>query len=109
VVLLGGTTPTAGRVTATLSTRGDTLDGSERKLVGGYVSASIASDGTVPGLVLVPNDAITGSTFYSVAIDVTSPARSSCTVKWLVATSPDPVNLRAITRLDSTPSCLEPL
>ena len=110
VVMLGGVTATSGTVTATLSRPGDASDAGATNLVGGSAVGIIAADGTVQSFALVPNDAISPSgSFYTVTFSVTAPAHTSCIVRWSVATSPDPINLRAVTRLDAAPYCLEPL
>jgi hypothetical protein len=74
--------------------------------VGGRVEATIDPNGLVTSVVLVPNDAITPSgTYYLVQISTTGPVRTSWTERWSVTTSPDPVDVGDITRLD-TPSDL---
>jgi len=106
VVLANGQPATSGTITANLSAQGATLDGSTWQAVAGRTSGTIDPNGTVTGLVLVPNDAITpAGTYYLVTISVRTPIVTSWDVRWSVLTTPDPVNVGAITRLD-TPSTL---
>ena len=104
VVLSDGSAATAGSITCTLSTPGTALDGSTSQRVAGSDTATIGSDGTITGLTLVPNDAITPTgTTYKCAFNVSSPRRVSWDETWSVATSPDPVNVGSITRYNVAP------
>lgn len=104
VLMPNGVIATAGTVRAVLSTQGGTLDGSVSHFVGGFTVSTIAGDGTVTAFSLVPNDAIVpAGTYYEVIFDVTAPIRTSWTVKWSIATTPDPIDIGAITRLDLAP------
>ena len=110
VVMPNGVVASAGNITATLSAPGSTTDlaTSQKWQVGGRFTGTIAVDGTVTGLVLVPNDAITpAGTYYTVVINVTAPTRDARTFLWSVTTAPDPVTIGAITRLDQPPSLTE--
>jgi len=106
VLLPGGSGNFAqrGTIIATLSASGSVTDGSEVHRVASRVIATIASTGTVTGLVLVPNDVITpANTYYLVQFTVSAPLAASWTEKWSVTTSPDPVQIGNITRLDTPP------
>ncbi len=105
VILPDGTVATSGKITATLSQSGTTPDTttSEQEDIGGREEGTIGVTGDVT-LVLVPNDAISPSgTFYTVRISVRKPLRASWLEKWKVDTSPDPVDIGAITRLEVEP------
>lgn len=107
ILMPSGSVATGGTIIATLSGAGttDDLSTAASQRVGGRVVGSIGASGDVTGLVLVPNDAITpAGTYYDVSISATGPVRTSWTERWSVTTSPDPVAIGAITRLDSPPS-----
>lgn len=100
VYLPGGSVATGGTIRATLSDSGSADDGGTSQRVAGRVDGTIGADGTVT-LALVPNDVITPTgTYYNVSFRVTGPERASWTEKWSVTTSPDPVDVGAITRLE---------
>lgn len=104
VVLSDGAAATAGSITCTLSTPGTALDGATSQRVAGSETATIGSDGTITGLTLVPNDAITPSgTTYRCTFSVSAPRRASWDETWSVTSSPDPVNVGSITRLNVAP------
>lgn len=103
VFLPSGAAATGGTLSASLNQAGSTLDGSTQVAIQGATAGTIGGDGTV-SLVVVPNDAITPSgTYYNVTIKTTGPVVSSWTEKWRVATSPDPVNIGAVTKLQVAP------
>jgi len=105
ILLPGGTPATAGNIVAILSSPGTAMDGASATVVLGRVQASIDPNGRPVGLALVPNDVITPSgTYYQVRITVTAPTQNSWERKWSVTTSPDPVDIGAITVLDTPPS-----
>jgi len=100
VLLPSGAPATSGYIIAILSHPGTADDAGTAQKVSGRVQATIAADGTVTGLVLVPNDAITpAGTYYLVEIRVQSPYRVAWMEKWSVATAPDPVDIGVITQL----------
>ena len=73
----------------------------------GRYSGTIAADGTVTGLNLVPNDVITpAGTYYTVTITVRTPVQlqSTSTEQWSITTSPDPINIGAVQRLETIPA-----
>ncbi|HOC17126.1 MAG TPA: hypothetical protein PKK95_02605 [Vicinamibacterales bacterium] len=92
-----------GTIVCTLSHAGasDDLTTGESERVASKYSTTIASSGAV-NFALVPNDAITpANTSYTCVFTVGSGAtRSSWTERWSVGTSPDPVDIGDITRLD---------
>lgn len=103
VYMPGGAVAAGGTITATLSQAGTVADdtGSPTYRVGGSKSGTIASDGTVTGLVLIPNDLITpAGTIYKVTLSVTSPISTSWTEYWSVANSPDPVGIGDVSRVN---------
>lgn len=101
VYLAGGVVATSGSVTAELSDEGSTDDSGTTQRVAGRVTGSVGSDGSVT-MALVPNDAITPTgTYYDVTFSVRSPVRVSWSERWSVTTSPDPVEVGDITRLDA--------
>ena len=105
VLLPNGAAATSGTIQAVLSAAGTAPDGAVQQRVLGRYSGTIAADGTVTGLVLVPNDVITPTgTYYQVTITVRTPTASTSNEKWTVSTSPDPINIGAITRLDQAPA-----
>lgn len=100
---------TAGTVTATLSSSGTATDGASTSVVAGKVTATIASDGTI-SLVLVPNDAIVpANTYYIVKIAATAPYAATWTENWSVATSPDPVAIGLVSRVNTPPGIAAPV
>ena len=106
IIAPDGTAVTAGRIEARLNQPGSTPDLSTGASwrVGGPFAGTIAADGTVTGLALVPNDAITpAGTYYVVTISVTAPRVERWEEKWSVTTAPDPVAVGAITRLEVAP------
>jgi len=100
VLLPTGAPVTAGTITLTLSQSGTTPDGAIKQVVAARVATTIAADGAV-AFSIVPNDAITpAGTYYLVAYKATTPTAASWNEKWSVTTTPDPVNVGAITRLE---------
>lgn len=104
VILPDGTAATAGTISFELSEPGKANDGTYDNRIGGKFETDIASDGSVD-FTLVPNDVITrdgqgspGGTYYQVTFLVTSPYRSEWSENWEVDTTPDPVDIGAITR-----------
>ena len=105
IVLPDGTVATSGKIVAQLSTSGSTPDTTtaEDENVGGREIGSIGATGDVT-MVLVPNDAITPTgTYYEVRISVKAPIRATWVEKWSITTSPDPIDIGAITRLEIAP------
>ena len=100
----GQTVATAGTIRAQISDACSTTDGSGQVRISGRIEADIGSDGSVD-IDLVPNDACTpAGTYYTVRISVTSPSpRTSWTEKWSVTTSPDPIYIGSVTRLEYAP------
>lgn len=102
VILPSGVVASGGKLTLTLSQIGSTPDTStaEEEVVLGWFTTSISSSGVVD-FALVPNDAVSpAGTYYAVSYNVTSPIRASWSEKWSVTTSPDPVDIGDITRVD---------
>lgn len=94
VVMPDGTGATGGTIRATLSAPGSVSDGSIDNEIGGSFEGTIAGDGTITGLVLVPNDVITpATTYYIMEFIVTSPIRARWTVNRTIDTAPDPVDV----------------
>ncbi len=105
VVIPNGATATGGAIAYSLSQSGSTPDTGtgQQQAVGGRQTATVAADGSV-SFPIIPNDAITPSgTFYDVVLTTTGPVRAYWVEKWSVTTSPDPVNIGAITRLEVAP------
>ncbi len=108
VILTGGIPATGGTVVAQLSMPGSSDDvstGEAEAIVGRY-SGTIAADGTITGLKLVPNDRITPTgTYYVFTVNVTTPGqyRSSSTRKGKVSTLPDPVDIGDVTWIGDPP------
>jgi len=106
VYLPDGTTAAGGVVDCALApTAGTVLDGNSQAQVAPlHTKGTIAADGTVTGLALVPNDAITPSgTYYDVRFTTTAPVRATWVVRWRVDSTPNPVAVGAISRLDVVP------
>ena len=98
-----GSPATGGTIIAQLSASGSTDDSGTSQRVASRVEGTIGADGSVT-LALVPNDAITpAGTYYELRIRVTGPERASWTEKWQVDTSPDPVDIGAVTQLEVAP------
>ncbi len=94
---------TKGTITAVLSTAGSAEDPALgiTQRVATRVIGTIDPNGDITGLVLVPNDVITPSnTHYTVSFSVQAPIYGSWAELWSVTTSPDPVDVGDITRLD---------
>jgi hypothetical protein len=107
VLMPDGSVPRKGTITAVLSKSGSVLDGTTSQRVAESVTVELEDDGAIPAeLVLVPNDAITPSgTYYLVTIKVTTQARERklWTEKWQLASTPDPIDIGAVPRLDAIP------
>ncbi len=96
---------TQGTVTAALSTAGQV--GSD--LVSGRVVATISGAGAV-SIALVPNDTIVpANTYYTVSFAVQLPTPMSWTEKWSVVSTPDPIAIGSVTRLDVPPGPAPPV
>lgn len=94
VLMPNGQPATAGTILARLSQPGQAPDGGSSQVVGGRFTGTIATDGTVTGLALVPNDVITpAGTFYRVTVRVTAPVRDEWDETWNITTAPDPVDI----------------
>jgi len=101
VLAPNGAAFTSGTITAVLSAAGTTDDAGTSQRVAMRETGSIDPNGTITGLVLVPNDVITpSSTYYTVTFSVKAPIYGSWTELWSVATAPDPIDVGDITRLD---------
>lgn len=99
----GITTATAGVVRATLSAPCSADDGTGLVRVAMRADGDIDSSGGV-NFDLVPNDVcVPSDTYYRVEYRVTAPIWATWTEKWSVATSPDPVYIGAVTRLEVAP------
>lgn len=106
VFLPEGLQATGGKITCQISDAGTVDDAGTSQRVGGRMETSIASNGTV-NFTLIPNDAITPSgTYYTCTIKTTGPKRSSWTEKWSITTSPDPIDIGDITRLEFAPGII---
>lgn len=103
VITPDGVAVTEGSIVATLAQPGSALDGATSQRVGGRVEVSISAAG-ISGLVLVPNDVMTpAGTYYRVSITVREPIETSWIELWSVASSPDPVDVGAVARLQVAP------
>ncbi|HET6373003.1 MAG TPA: hypothetical protein VFG76_06835 [Candidatus Polarisedimenticolia bacterium] len=102
---------TAGSILATLSGPGstnDTTSGATQR-VAARASFSIDPNGSIVAMTLVPNDAISPSgTYYRVAFTVSSPIRASWEEMWVVASSPDPVEIGDVARINVAPGVTVP-
>lgn len=93
---------TGGKIVCTLSASGAASNGSTMQKVAGKYQATIQSDGTV-SFTLVPNDVISPSgTYYTCEFTVSTTPRATWTELWRVDTSPDPVAIGSIVRLDGS-------
>ena len=102
-----GDLATSGTITAVLSHSASVADANNYGVVAGRYTATIDPNGEAIGLVLVPNDALTPlGTSYTVTFSVQTPRATSWTQVWSVTTLPDPIDIGAVTRLD-TPSGLD--
>jgi hypothetical protein len=100
---------TAGTVTVTLSTAGTAVDGGSTVIVSGRTTATIAADGTV-SFAVVPNDVISPEgTYYIVKFSPTAPTSASWTENWIVVTTPDPITIGAVTRVNTPPGIAAPV
>lgn len=105
VLMPNGAVATSGAIIAALSFPGsiNDLSTNEGERVAGRYTGSISGAGAV-SLVLVPNDdIIPAGTYYNVTFNVSTPARVSWTEKWSVTTSPDPIDVGNVARLDAAP------
>lgn len=97
-----------GQIIAQLSTSGTAPDGAGTVAVSGYTLGTIDAAGTV-AITLIPNDVITPSgTHYIVRIKTEGPQVTSVTEKWQIDTSPDPISVGSVTRLDVAPGLSVP-
>lgn len=93
---------TGGKIVCTLSASGAASNGSTMQKVAGKYQATIQSDGSV-SFTLVPNDVISPSgTYYTCEFTVNTIPRATWTELWRVDTSPDPVAVGSIVRLDGS-------
>ena len=109
VLMPNGAVATGGTIVATLAGPGsvDDLTTGEGERVAGRYAGTIGADGSVTNLVLVPNDVIIpGGTYYHVSFTVAAPVRTSWSERWTVTTSPDPIDVGDVTRLDVIPSLM---
>ncbi len=106
VLAPSGVAPSKGTITCTLSQSGSVLDGGTSQQIASQASGTIASDGTVTNLALVPNDAITPSgTYYTCRFWAVVPngTAQSWSQTWQLASTPSPVNIGAVPRLNVIP------
>ena len=100
-VVVGG-----GTITCTLSQAASVDDSGSTARVAASIRATIDASGET-SFVLIPNDAITpNGTYYTCRFATTGSSatqRASWTEKWSVTTTPDPVDLGSVTRLDVAP------
>jgi hypothetical protein len=102
-----GDTPAKGTIRCRLSQPGTALDGGSAVRVIPFATGSV-TDGVV-SLSLVPNDAITPSgTFYQVSFTVTLDTGRTLawTENWQLASSPSPIDIGAVPRIDEVSSAL---
>ncbi len=105
IVTPDGVVVTSGKIAAFLSDPGTTPDTgtAESQRVSAKASGTVAATGDV-SITLVPNDAITPSgTYYTVRFTIRQPIRASWVERWSVTTSPDPIDIGDVTRLDVAP------
>lgn len=108
VLLPSGAAPAGGTLTARLSQSGSALDGAVSHRVASSIRVDLGADGSLPaGFGLCPNDAIVPTgTYYRIAIvmrDDRGVPYSAPEEKWQVATSPSPIDIGAVPRIDTTP------
>lgn len=107
VLTPSGEAPWRGSITAKLSQPGSVLDGTKSQRVTQETTGTIAADGTVTGLALVPNDQITPlGTYYTVTFDVHLPngrQPTPWTETWQLASEPSPIDVGAVPRLNVVP------
>ncbi len=98
---------TGGMITLTLSQSGSALDGAISRRVAASATWTLDATGNLPAsALLVPNDAITPSgTAYSVRFNITlaNGTRSTWTEIWQLASTPSPINIGAVPRLNVIP------
>jgi hypothetical protein len=102
-----GDTPSKGTIRCRLSQPGTALDGGSAVRVIPFATGSV-TDGVV-SLSLVPNDAITPSgTFYQVSFTVTLDTGRTLawTENWQLASSPSPIDIGAVPRIDEVSEAL---
>lgn len=100
-----GTGVTKGTVVCSLSHPSSALDGAASVRVAGGGAGTITA-GVLTGLALVPNDAVTPSgTYYNAVFDVTlaNGRRKRWSEKWQLASSPSPIDVGAVPRLEVVP------
>ena len=101
ILLPDGDPATAGTIQAILSSPASASDGvNDHRFGQTPVSGTIGGDGTVAGVVLVPNDVMTpSSTHYIVNISVTAPVVTNWTEKWSILDAVDPIDIGDIVRV----------
>lgn len=114
VVTPDGDPVASGRIEVSLSQAGSALDGASSVRLAPGASApgsliTLGTGGVLPAsAVLVPNDAITPSGTYYRARFVVVPADSSLPVewteKWQLASTPNPLDIGAVPRIEGTPA-----
>ena len=103
VLLPSGAAATGGKVVCELSQAASASDGAGVQRVASRVTATIGTDGSV-SLALAPNDILTpAGTYYTCKFTIITPASASWTEKWSLASSPDPVDIGSVSRLDVAP------
>lgn len=105
VIAPDGSAVTGGKIVCELSTQASALDPALGQMVriGSRYAAAISATGEVD-FTLVPNDVTTPETTYSCRLSISGPAAASWTETWLVASSPDPIAIGAVERVDQVPS-----
>ena len=99
VYIPGGAKATSGIVQAELSNPGVVEVNGVGQMVVGRVAVQVQSDGSI-SLPLIPNDEILpAGTFYRVAIQVEKPLDVRYWEMWVVASTPDPVSIGAVSRV----------
>ncbi len=100
-----GRVVTNGRITCTLSQSGSVLEGAVSQHVAPVAVGKIGPTG-IAVLALTPNDVITPSgTSYSVLLEGRAPSGEwlAWTVIWQFASTPNPIDVGAVTRLNVIP------
>lgn len=98
VLVPSGSPASGGKIRARLSSPGSVADAGTTQRVGGASTSNIGVDGSVD-FKLIPNDAITPSgSIY--AIEYQMPGGDSWTEHWNLATTPDPIDIGNIPRVN---------
>lgn len=105
VIAPDGSAVTGGKIVCELSAPASAMDPALGQMVriGSRYASAISATGEVD-FSLVPNDVTTPETVYSCRFSISGPAAASWTETWSVASSPDPIAIGAIERVEEVPS-----